>query len=934
MTGTHGHEDAADDQVRLPGHGGRAGPVALEHLQAAALSSVNSAVMITDAEGVIVWVNEAFTAMSGYSSDEAVGQTPRILKSGRHDELHYTRLWATILAGHPWRGEVIDRRKDGQHYTVAQTITPIRDAAGAVTHFVAIHEDVSQLRASEARLQALFDHALDAIVLFDDTGRLMDANPAVSDLTGYSRDELTGMVIEAVVPPEDRPRFERARRQLLTRGQVRGSAPVQQRGGEMVEVEYQAVANITARVHLLIARDVTAQRRAEDDQRFQAQLLDAVGDAVIATDPDGLVRYWNPAAEQLYGWRAAEVLGRPIGEVNVPTQSHAQAEAVMDRVRSGHVWSGEFDVARRDGSVLTAWVTNAPYLDADGEVAGIIGASTDITELQDSHRLLARRARQQTAIAQLGQCALTTDDLRAVGAHAEEVVRDALGSHVTVHVTWGAETPTTSLEPDDPGAAKQVRVPIGTAAVLTVHHPDEGELESQDREFLDAVGHIIHAAVQRNVANTRLEHLATHDPVTGLPNRTLFLDRLRQARAASQRSTKRFAVLFLDLDGFKYVNDGLGHDAGDEVLRLVAERLGSVVRPADTVARFGGDEFGILCPDIADEHEATTVAERVQHVLDAGFSTGTAEVTVTASIGVVLDDRRSDVEALLRDADTAMYWAKDSGRNRIERFDQRMQAQALQRFDTAAALRVALHNGGITVAYQPIVELATNEIVGVEALARLTLPSGQVISPDQFIWVAEETGLIGALGEQVLGQACADAARWAASNPAFMLAVNVSPRQLNDHRTIDLVKRIVSGAGIAPSSLWLEITETALLSASRMQTTMRELRELGVKLAIDDFGTGYSSLAHLRQMPVDMLKIDHSFVSGINASIQDHALVSAAIDLARSFSLRTTAEGVETSEQRAELSTLRCDLAQGYWWSPPVSAEAITSMLDAARARP
>ena len=901
----------------------------LRELQAAALESTGSAVMITAADGRIAWVNRAFTKMSGYSAFEAVGLTPRLLKSGRHDAGYYERLWATILDGRVWRGEVVDRRKDGSHYSVLQTITPITDASGAITHFVAAHEDVTELRASQAQLQAVFDHAPDGIVLFDDDGRLLAANPVVSEWTGYQREQLMTMTLAELVPEGLRDRYRRGWDRFRAAGKGRGTMPILGRDGKLVEVEYQSVVGIADGLHLAVAREMTAQREAEAQQRFQSQLLESVGDAVIATDLDGVVRYANPAAERLYGWFEQEALDRPITELNVPSPSAEQAQEILAPVRVGQSWTGRFEVARHDGTTFPALVSTAPYLDATGLLAGTIGVSTDISDLAAAQRLLARRARQQAAVAELGQAGMLTDDPSALAAQARQMVIDVLGPDIAIERRPGADpSPATSQ-----GEGIRVDLGLGSDMVLDISGVAIDTLDADGEEFLRSLTHIVDAARQRCATAAQFEHLATHDPLTGLPNRTLFLDRLEQTRAACQRSQKPFAVLFLDLDGLKVINDGLGHDAGDEALRLVAERLRGVVRPADTVARFGGDEFALLCPDIADETTANQLAQRIGSALTKGLPTSRGTVAVTASIGIRLGDATTEGPSLLRDVDTAMYAAKAAGRNRAELFDAAMQQQAQHRFRSAAAIQSALDRDAVEVRYQPTINLATGRIVGVEALARLRTADGALIPPDEFIAVAEETGLIGALGTAVLRRACRTARAWLAIDPSFMLSVNLSPRQLSHPDIAETIEDTLGDARIEPTSLWLEITESTLLSGPSVPAAMHRLRRDGIRFAIDDFGTGYSSLAHLRHMPVDMLKIDRDFVSGLQVDIADHALVAATIDLAHAFALATTAEGVQTPEQLADLTALGCDYAQGYLWSPPVEADEITDMLRTPPAR-
>lgn len=892
-----------------------------EALQAAALNSVGNAVIITEPDGTIIWTNPAFTAMSGYSAAEVIGNTPRILRSGVQDARHYETLWATIRERRVWRGEIVDRRKDGSLYTVIQTITPILDERGEITHYVAVHDDVTQLRTGQARLQALFDHALDGIVLFDDDARVIDANQAMSAMSGYAIEQLATMTLDELVPEAYLSLYHELWARFRADGQGRGGVPILRRDGELFEIEYQSVAGITDGVNLLIARDMSAQRRTEEQQHFQAQLLEAVGDAVIATDLAGMVRYVNPAAKRLYGWSEQQVLGRAITELTLPDGAATHAEDIMAQVRDGKTWTGRFEVRRHDGTSFTALVTNAPYLDAAEQLAGIIGVSTDISDLERSQAALIRRVRQQTAVAELGQAALDTRDPRPLGVLATELAAELLGPDVPIHFSHIG-----SVAPHRTSAGVQIH--MGASGAFSITGPGADDLPADDHEFLRSLAHIVHAARQRHAATTQIEHLTTHDPLTGLLNRVGFLDRLTQARAAAARSGGRFTVLFLDLDGLKGINDGLGHETGDAVLQLVGEQLNSVAGPADTVARFGGDEFALLCPDVTDEHAARLVAQRVRTALAVGASTALGIVPVTASIGVVFGDGVIDDAALLRDVDTAMYAAKAAGRNRTEVFNARMQDQATDRFRMVLALQTALEHDGVEVHYQPSIDVATGRIVGVEALARLRAEDGRLIAPNDFIWVAEQTGVIEALGEQVLRRACLDAQPWIAADPTFMLSVNLAPRQLTSPEIARTVASILAETGLDPTSLVLEVTESALLAGPEVAATMTRLRRSGIGLAIDDFGTGYSSLAHLRHMPVDMLKIDRSFVSGLQADIQDHVLVAATIHLAHAFGLSTTAEGVETPEQLAELARLGCNHAQGYLWSPPVQANRISEMLE------
>jgi diguanylate cyclase (GGDEF)-like protein len=427
---------------------------------------------------------------------------------------------------------------------------------------------------------------------------------------------------------------------------------------------------------------------------------------------------------------------------------------------------------------------------------------------------------------------------------------------------------------------------------------------------------------ERKRKEVDLAHQATHDPLTDLPNRALLLDHLEMALARATRSQNSVALLFLDLDRFKTVNDNLGHEAGDELLVEVSERIRTVLRPVDTLARLGGDEFVILCDDIVDEHHAVTVAERVAAAIEIRpFDLGGASLTVTASIGIALaTDEHTHPEALLRDADAAMYRAKDRGRSRHELFDEAMRRRSARRHEVAEELAEAIDRGEIAVHYQPIIDLETGLVTSVEALARWEHPDRGILPPYEFIGVAEETGLIVGLGLAVLTKTCDQLRRWEIElgSAAPAVHVNLSARQLTHTSLPTLVEGVLERSLIEPHHLCLEITESVLMEdAPKSAAALAELKDIGVDLAIDDFGTGYSSLAYLRRFPVDVLKVDRSFVDGLGPDPHDSSIVAAIVSLAHTLDLVCVAEGVETTEQLAGLRRLGCDSAQGFLFARP-----------------
>ncbi len=439
---------------------------------------------------------------------------------------------------------------------------------------------------------------------------------------------------------------------------------------------------------------------------------------------------------------------------------------------------------------------------------------------------------------------------------------------------------------------------------------------------------------ERKTFEERLKHQAFHDPLTNLPNRALFMDRLGHALIRMERREKPVAVLFLDLDNFKLVNDSMGHEVGDQLLVSVAERLLGSLRVEDTAARFGGDEFTVLLEDVTDASDAVRVAGQITQALKAPFVLDGREVFVTTSIGITLGisghERPTD---LLRNADVALYRAKARGKATYEVFDAAMNILALERLDLEADLRRAIERGEFAVHYQPQLELLTGRIVGWEALVRWMHPERGPIPPSVFLSVAEETGLIAQIGGLVLEEACRQAKEWQERYPAtdtsLKMSVNISARQFqHPDELVWEVARVLEKTGLAPGSLVLEITESMIMEdAEHNMAMLGRLKDLGVWVAIDDFGTGYSSFAYLKRFPVDMLKVDKSFVDGLGENPEDTAIVEAVIGLARALDLRTVAEGIETTGQLNQLQALGCELGQGYYFSGPLPAHEASALL-------
>ncbi len=696
-----------------------------------------------------------------------------------------------------------------------------------------------------------------------------------------------------------------------------------------------------------------ALSRSDAEQRFGLAFTNApLGMALHR--PDGLHLQVNPAYCELLGVESDEVLAKRLLDFVHP-DDHAIVKEQHRRIlkRETDRLFVEIRFPRPDGSVVWGHVHAAPVRSTDGNLRYTVTHIEDVTvrHVREAE-LRTSEERYRTLVENSPNVIMRFD--RHTGAtyvsHALEELTGVPASRVvgrTNDLFAGGEE------------GLRWREAIESVFATGRRLDREWELTLRDQHYwfqsravpeFDGEGRIEHVlvvtsditALKRSEAE--LAHQALHDPLTGLANRALLLDHLRSALARASRHPGSLVLLFLDLDRFKLVNDSMGHSVGDELLVAVAGRLKGVVRPGDTVARLGGDEFVVLLEDVRAQEEVTEVALRIKRVMADPVAIGTSELFTTTSIGIAIAEPSHDAEGLLRDADSAMYLAKARGRNRFEVFDEALRTEATAKLTMEGALRRAIDlmggpisdgAGGLEVFFQPEVDLLSGEILGAEALARWHHPTEGLLEADRFIELAEESGLILDLGEWVLQEACRIAGAWqhgAAGKAHFTLRVNLSARQIAQSDIVDTVVRALDEAHLPPEKLCLEITETALMqdpvSALRVLT---DLRTLGVSLAVDDFGTGYSSLAYLKRFPVDVLKIDRSFVDGLGDDPEDTAIVTAIVGMAGALGLALVAEGVETKPQLAELVRLGCQRAQGYLFSRPVPVEeflAIPSPFD------
>ncbi|MDD2767290.1 MAG: EAL domain-containing protein [Methylococcus sp.] len=686
-------------------------------------------------------------------------------------------------------------------------------------------------------------------------------------------------------------------------------------------------------------QDISEQRRLENDSRQLASIVESSDDAIIGANLDGIVLNWNRAAERIYGYAAAEIVGQPLFCLCPPERS-AEIREVFDRLLRGeHVVQFETVRLKKGGTPFPVSQTVFLFKDFEGGTAGIAEISRDITA--------GKQAEEQLRLA--GVAFNHTRD--AV------LITDAEGLILSVNQAFENITGYSAAEVlgHNPSLMKSGRHEIDFYARFWQELQTEGywsgEIWNRHRNghvfpvwqsisaVKDSEGRISHYVgiftdiTEYKDAEARIQYLSYHDDLTGLPNRAFFQMRLDQLIAEAERDQNRIALLVLDLDHFKTVNDSLGHSVGDELLRQVSERLKANVDMADTLARQGGDEFVIALAD-CEATQAAHVAGDIGSALSRPYAIGSHTLVVTPSLGISLypHDGR-DAETLIKSADSAMYKAKSLGRNTHQFYSAEMSALAAERLTLENALHQALPNREFALHYQPQIDLRSGRVVGLEALIRWRHPGMGWVAPLRFIPVAEDNGVIGQIGWWVLEEACRQQTAWADRGLNLVpVAVNLSPLQLYKSDFPERIKSLLAAAGLEPSFLELELTETAVMrDAGKMEDMLRKLKALGIRLAIDDFGTGYSSLGRLRRFQVDKLKIDQSFVRNVCETEDNATITRAIIALAKQLDLKVLAEGVETEEQLRFLREAGCDEVQGYYFSRPVPADEILPWLSGER---
>ena len=1138
-------------------------------------------VVITDLNGSIEYVNPKFTEMTGYTLAEALGRNPRILKSGETPAGEYRKLWETIQTGE-WRGEFHNRKKNGELYWESASICPIRDASGKPAHFIAVKEDITErkrmetaLRASEERLRIAAESA--GISVYD-----ADLNTGRTEICGSDQFMSSLRSFHAwadAIHPHDRERIMAAveRRRESGKGFREEYRLVGPDGTVRHYLDYGAPECDGRWIGAL--RDITRSKQAEEALARLAAIVQCSSDAIVSSDLEGNIRSWNPAAEQLYGYTAAEMLGRSLVTLSSPERRESVGARVAEVARGTTLRDYETEHVRKAGSVFPVSIVASPIKDAQGRVVGNSGIIRDITGQKRAQQALMESENRFRVLVQNSNDIITLTDpagvilydspgisellgvspeqrlgcdslqwihpddlsylrmvheelLRAPGARlrAQLRVRHADGSwrwcdswatnlleepgvravvvscrditelkgvetalreseqryrkliedasdviftvdldgnftsvntigeqisgysrqellcmhlqqlaapeslaairrNMAARLEGGTPAPldaeivtregrrvaievsgrlqfrnglpvgllciardisqrkrverleenrrevlemVAQNQPLDevlrrveemvehyyPGAVARIlltddaavsergpgRAGAAAAAVsyqghltvpiragdgrvlghMEILRPEPWQTTESERVLLDSKAKLASIALEHRELTNRLSYQAQHDPLTGLPNRALLEDRLRQAVTLARRLAKMVAVLYVDLDRFKFINDTLGHHVGDLLLQQAAKRLEGAVRASDTLARPGGDEFVAVLFGIETVRDAEIVGERIMEAMRDPFHVKGHELFVSASVGLsVFPEDGEDPATLQKHADVAMYEAKNRGRSRFQRFATELNSASSERLEIENQLHWALERGELQLYYQPQFHLPSRQLGGVEALLRWNHPKWGLVLPGRFVPVAEERGLIIPMSLWVLQEACRQHRLWRSMGyPPVKIAVNVSATQFMRSNLAEKVAEVLAAHQMEPCYLEVELTEGVLMrDAADSARQIAELRALGVRISIDDFGTGYSSLSYLQRLPIDDLKIDQCFVRGIDRAAGTQPLVQAIVGLAHGLHLTATAEGVETENELAVIRALGCDKVQGFLLGKPLPAD-------------
>jgi len=929
----------------------RLGQKALRESEArfrALAESASDAILTIDGEGGILFANHAVQDVFGYPLSALIGEpVERLLPQGPP----LTRLLGEEASSGAGGETAVTSglHADGHAIPIELSFgTFLKDGRRMAT---VIARDVTERRkeerllvASEARFRIAAESLSDLIFEWDIATDQLLVIGEVEHRLGYDPGELD-LKFETwkeLLHPEDSERVLAAVGRSLATGEPFGEEyRIRRRDGSYLR--WHAHGRVTfdgegkPAKWVGVITDVTEKRRTEaalkeSDERLRA-LINSAPLVLFATDRDGVFVQAEGKGLEALGWKPGEAVGKSAFELY---RRHPSAVEQLRRALAGESLKDTVEVS---GHVFE--VEYAPRLGDAGNVIGTIGVATNVTGERQARRAANQSELRYRNLFERNLAGVYRTTLHGVFLDCNDSFARIFGydsrEEVLHQTVWdfyrSHEDRTASLDrlmerQTLTNYEECLRRKDGTFVWVL---ENETLIDSPEGPIIE--GTLIDIT-ERKRAEEQVRHLAFHDTLTGMPNRLLFNDRLDMAVVQAHRSQQKLATLFLDLDRFKVINDSLGHSVGDELLRRIAERVSGCIREGDTVARLGGDEFTVLVPAISHEEDAAKIAQKILEVIRLPFFIDQRELFVTTSIGVALYPSDGvDAETLLRNADTAMYRAKDQGRDNYQLYTPAMNSKALERLSLESRLRQALHNDELVLYYQPLIDLRSGQVRGAEALLRWRHPTLGLVPPADFISLAELSGLIVPIGHWVLRTACAQVRSWQQMGfPNLSVAVNLSSRQFQQTDLVHQVTDALERSQLPAGALDLEITESnAMQNAEISISTLGSLKDLGVSLSMDDFGTGYSSLNYLKRFPIDRIKIDQSFVRDVTQDPDDAAIAIAVIAMAHSMQLSVVAEGVETEEQLAFLRRNLCDEMQGFLFSPPVPASEFEKLLKSNR---
>ena len=937
------------------------------------IDNTTAVIFVKDRAGRYLLVNQRYCVLHHVTNDSVQGRTDADLFPTAVAEAVRAADLAVLESGQARQFEEAIPLDDGLH-TMLSLKFPLRDAAGEIYAVCGIATDITerkhaetalgefnqrleqqvelrtrelqtteeQLREALALNESILATSVVGVLAYRQDGQCVLANPAAVQLTGGTLEQLLGQNFHHIDSWRRGGLYDLAMQALAEDRRVEMESRFTSSFGKEVWVRAQCSPFVSrGEFHLLLTiEDITGHRQAvaalaQRELAFSS-LADNVPDNIARWDGEGRIIYLNRSLEQTLGMSAAQIVGNPPEALWPDGRFDALLETVRQVARTGD--SQDFDLIfpGPDGRPRYHMIRMVPERAPDGHIVSVLGVGRDLTDqLRTEEQLrLAASVFDNTAegvmITDADATILSVNPAFSKITGYEQA--EALGRRPNLlrsqhHAADFYDEMWKALRDDGQWQGEiWNRNKSGEAYLqwMTVNRIDDNE--GHPVRYVS----VFHDVTDIRRKDERIHHLAFHDALTGLPNRTLILERLQHAINRSLRESRRLSVTFIDLDRFKSVNDCLGHDFGDLLLQEVANRIQGRLRAMDTVARLGGDEFVVLMEDLTEARHCANLAQQLIAEIRRPMQLRGHTVEIGASMGMAFfpEDGNDPLE-LMKRADMAMYAAKSAGRNTYRFFQEEMLERTSRRLSMEMDLRRSIAEGGLELHYQPKVSLRTGQPVGVEALVRWRHPVHGLLPPAEFIPLAEESGLIVALGDWVLDQACRQAAIWQARGWSLPIAVNVSARQVDSDDLVERISTLIARHGIKPQNLEIELTEsTVMANPASAAVLLGRLRTLGVSVAVDDFGTGYSSLAYLRRLPIDVLKIDRSFVMDADRDDEDAQIVRTIVALGQALRLTLVAEGIENEHQAKLLKDLGCDFAQGYLYSPPLTEADLVAWLD------